>query len=160
MAEQLSDNLKRKACKKGEIIFREGDFEMFMYEIASGEVAIYAEYGKTGEKLLRKLSQWECFGEMGMISSMPRSATAVALTDAELVVIDGDHFDEFFLARPRAVYKIMEQMSDRVRALTGEYMEACQTIAEYLEAEEQHRPKDSSLLKKMAKFVGVYRKGR
>lgn len=156
----MEETLERKTFKKGDVIFREGDWEMWMYEIADGQVGIYAEYGQPGEKLLRTLTQWECFGEMGMISSMARSATAVALTDAALIVIDGDHFDEFFASKPRTVYKIMQQMSDRVRALTEEYMDACETITEYLEAEKEQRTVNEGLLKKMAKFVGVYKKGK
>ena len=41
-----------KLLKKGEMIFKEGDLELCMYNICRGSVGIYANYGKEDEKLL------------------------------------------------------------------------------------------------------------
>ena len=148
--------MDKKVYAKGEVICREGDFEMWMYEIVSGSVEIYAAYGTPEQKLLRVLEQWDCFGEMGLISAMPRSATAAAGERTEVSIINGENFDEFFRRNPKKVYKIMEQMSARLRSLTADYVDACGTIAEYLKAEETDTPRSTSLLQKMKKYVGVY----
>ena len=48
-----------KLLKKGEMIFKEGDLELCMYNIRSGCVGIYANYGKEDEKLLVELKAGE-----------------------------------------------------------------------------------------------------
>lgn len=149
-----------KNYKKGEVIFKEGDFELCMYDIYSGKVGIYANYGTPAQKLLTTLAAEDFFGEMGLIDAFPRSATAVALEDAQVAVIDDDNFNTYFKERPAKIVLIMQHMSARMRELTKDYMEACGTIAEYLEAEEQNQPKSESLLGRMKKFVDVYRKNK
>ena len=85
----MDNNVKRFA--KGEVIFKEGALESFMYDLIEGKVGIYAHYGEAGEKLLTELNAEDggaTFGEMGLIDVMPRSATAVALEDV-LARLDG-----------------------------------------------------------------------
>ena len=82
---------------KGEIIFRQNEFGSCMYDIEKGTVGIYVNYGEDGEKLLAVLDSDDYFGEMGMIESYPRSATAVALEDGtETEVITRENPQVFF----------------------------------------------------------------
>ena len=48
-----------KVFKIGEVIFKEGDLENCMYNIVTGSVGIYANYGKEAEKLLVDLKAGE-----------------------------------------------------------------------------------------------------
>ncbi|MBR7150246.1 MAG: cyclic nucleotide-binding domain-containing protein [Oscillospiraceae bacterium] len=120
---------------KGEIIFRQNEFGSCMYDIEKGTVGIYVNYGEDGEKLLAVLDSDDYFGEMGMIESYPRSATAVALEDGtEAEIITRENFGAYFEEKPEKVLLIMRHMGDRVRALTDGYMEACRAVAEASES--------------------------
>ena len=66
--------------KAGDVIFKEGDAAEELFIIQSGEVEI-----RLGNRRLEKLSNYNFFGEMALIDSAPRSATAVAVTDVKLV---------------------------------------------------------------------------
>lgn len=143
--------------KKGEVIFKEGDFGMFMFDIMYGSVAIYSKYGTDEEKLLTTLNEGQFFGEMGLIEARPRSATAVAQEKTTANKITSDSFGAYFQEKPAKVMAIMQHMSHRIRELSEDYLSACQTIAEYLEAEEQNKSKSEGLLARMKKFVGVYK---
>lgn len=116
-----------KEFEKGQVIFSEGDFEMSMYDLLQGSVGIYANYGKPEEKLLTELKAEDgaTFGEMGLLESMPRSATAVALENVQVQVVTGETFGEYFRDNPAAVMVIMQNMSQRIRALTQDYLDAC-----------------------------------
>ena len=65
----------------GQVIFREGDPGDSMFEVYTGKVGVYANYGTADEKLLTDYFPGKYFGEMGLLDHAPRSATAVALED-------------------------------------------------------------------------------
>ena len=150
----------KRTFKKGEVIFRQGDYEIFMYEILKGCVNIYTDYGEDSQKKLTTLIEGDTFGEMGLINSMPRSATAIAAEETVAVLIDNRDFGAYFQDRPSEVLNIFSHLSSRMRDLTRDYMEACRTIEEYLEAEKKNEPKSQNLIDRMKKFVKVSRKNR
>lgn len=113
--------MELKKFKKGEVIFKEGDYESLMYDIRWGKVGVYTNYGTAEERLLKELEAEEVFGEMGLIDASPRSATAVALEkDVQCAVIDKEDFAEYFRTRPAKIFRIMQLMSQRIRELTQE----------------------------------------
>ena len=149
--------MESKTFKKGEVIFKQGELSDCMYDILWGEVGIYANYGTPEEKLLTTLKTEQFFGEMGMIEGRLRSATAVALEkDTLLKVITPESFNAYFQESPAKVLLIMQNMSRRIRELTRDYLEACQTVAESVEAEKTGKEKSSSLLAKLKKFSDAY----
>lgn len=146
--------------RKGDVIFQEGAVEMFLYDIQYGSVGIYSKYGTPEEKLLTTLEGGQQLGEMGFIEARPRSATAVALDKTMLSKITAENFSDYFQEKPAKLLLIMQQMSGRIRELSNDYLSACQTISEYLDAEAQNQPKSESLLTRMKKFVGIYKSGK
>ncbi|MGN0713317.1 MAG: Crp/Fnr family transcriptional regulator [Anaerovoracaceae bacterium] len=110
--------------KKGDVIFREGDEEPFMYDIQHGTVGIYGHYGTPQQTLLAELGESDFVGEMGLIEARPRSATAVALeTGTRLQAVDAETFDDYFRERPAKVLMLMQQMSGRLREVSKKYLD-------------------------------------
>jgi CRP-like cAMP-binding protein len=68
--------------KAGEVIFKEGDAATEFFVIQRGKVEI-----RIGNRLLGTLSDHDIFGEMALIDTAPRSATAIAATDVKLVPV-------------------------------------------------------------------------
>ena len=127
--------MAEKTFKSGEVIFQEKTYEACMYELLEGTVGIYSHYGQQDEKLLTELKaeNGAFFGEMGLVESMPRSATAVVLEDVRVNVITGADFCAFFTKNPERVYAIMTQMGGRIRELTRDYLEVCRAASEMME---------------------------
>ena len=149
--------MNTRTFKKGEIIFRQGDPSSCMYDVFWGKVGIYANYGTPEEKLLTTLETEQFFGEMGMIEGLPRSATAVALAgDTKLRVITPESFQTYFQESPAKVLLIMQNMSSRLRELTGEYLEACRTVAKSAEAEKAGAEIGGDLQTDLEKLSRVY----
>lgn len=143
--------------KRTEIIFNEGDKSDCMYDIRQGSVGIYANYGTKDEKLLTELTKGQFFGEMGIIEGYPRSATAVAMGSVtELAVITKDAFEDYCKENPEKTILIMRNMSGRIRDLTRNYLEACHTIAESMEAERKGEKKSSNLLSRLKRYQEEY----
>jgi len=140
--------------QKNEVIFREGDYQKWMYDIAKGSVEIYANFGKENQVLLTTLTEGQYFGEIGLADLIPRTASAVAAQDdTQLSVIDEGNFCEYFHGNPEALLSIMSNMSARVRSLTSDYMNACQAIYEAANAAKNGKEKSSSLNAKLAKLM-------
>ena len=150
-------NTATKNYQKGELIFKQGEYASCMYDICQGKVGIIANYGEDSEKTLTELGEGASFGEMGMLESYPRSATAVALEDGtEVQVVTAETFSDYFMNDPQKVYTIMTQMSRRIRELSDDYLEACRAVAETVEAEKTGAEKSSWLKKNLKKFCDAY----
>ena len=147
-----------KVFKKGEVIFKEGDLENCMYNIVTGCVGIYANYGTDAEKLLVELKAEDkaYFGEMGLIDAAPRSATAVVLEDAYVNIISKENFAEYFRERPEDILGMMQNMSKRIRGLTADYLDACRAVAEAVESEKNGKSKSKWFKDKVSKFIEDY----
>lgn len=76
--------LKKVQIKKGTPVFRQGDPSDAMYFIETGMVNVQLEL--EGGKILRlkKMGPGTAFGEMGIYTSAPRSATIIAAEDCTL----------------------------------------------------------------------------
>ena len=121
----------------GDVIFRAGEVADCMYEVCDGTVGIYSNYQTANAKLLAKRHTDEVFGEMGVLDDMPRSATAVCLTDCAVLVVRAEQFMEFFQEKPAKVLLIMQQMCMQLRDLTKIYLQVCETLAQLPVAEEK-----------------------
>ena len=81
--------MKKIKVKKGSIIFTENSEGDEMYVISSGSVKIYRTIN--AEKVnLAALSTNAFFGEMCLLLGGPRTATAEALEDTELLALTRD----------------------------------------------------------------------
>ena len=132
---------------EGSVIFRAGDPSDCLYDIGDGYVGIYSDYQTSNEKLLAKLSTDEVFGEMGILDDMPRSATAVCLTECTLRVVKPESFMAFFQTKPAKVLTIMQQMCMELRNLTQKYLEVCKSLEAMRSQDEKDVPTDAAMEK-------------
>jgi CRP-like cAMP-binding protein len=92
------------------VVFKEGDSGDEMYGIVEGAIQLRA-----GDRVIRTLEVDDVFGEMALVDSSPRSATAVATTDTVLAVIDRHRFLFLVQETPMFALQVMSAMADRVR---------------------------------------------
>ncbi len=105
---------------KEEVIFRKGEASKHAYIIQSGKVGIYKEndYGK--RTLVRILRKSDLFGEMGLIDKYPRSATAIALENSRLTVVDTSHFAFLSKYSPKFFVILVKTLTNRLRDTLGQ----------------------------------------
>lgn len=150
--------MKKQTFGRDEVIFREGEFALTMYEIKAGSVGIYANYGLENERQLATLGKGEFFGEMGMAECYPRSATAVALVpDTTLDEIDASEFATYFNDRPETVLTIMRALSARLRETNARYLEAREAVHDAIEVERTGKKKSRSLVGKLTSMLRAAR---
>jgi CRP-like cAMP-binding protein len=143
-----------KTFGMNEVIFKQGDYAQCMYEIQSGSVNIYADFGKEDEKLLTTLEAGQFFGEIGIVEALLRTATAIAAQDNTILSeITPDNVSVYFQNKPEKLLEIMRHMSERLRELTQEYLEARATIAEAIDNAKNGKKQSGILKEKIAKLV-------
>jgi CRP/FNR family transcriptional regulator, cyclic AMP receptor protein len=97
--------------KAGDVIFRQGDPATELYVIKSGTVRI-----QLGDRLLDTLSEYNIFGEMALVDGAPRSATAIAESDVQLVPVGEKQFLFLVSRTPYFALNLMRVMTRRLRA--------------------------------------------
>lgn len=146
-------------CRKDEVLFHQGDIADYMYEIVSGQVGIFMDYDDEAQKEIGILSEGDFVGELELIDSSTRIASAVAM-DNDVVVkrLTIDDFNDYVKQNPAKIVLIIQQLCSRVRRLDRLYLEACSTIDEYRVAEERNLPASPSLLARLRNFSAVARR--
>ena len=76
----------------GEIIFKEGDEGLVAFVIQSGTVEIFV-VEEQKSFVVTRFNKGEVFGELALIDGSPRSASARALTECEILCLDKVEFD-------------------------------------------------------------------
>ncbi len=103
-----------RSFEPGEMIFTEGDDSREMYVVVSGNVEIIKKT-KTGEIHLAKLGKGDFVGEMSLLESLPRSASARALGKTKLLVIHPGGFLLKIRRDPTFAFEMLQSLSRRIR---------------------------------------------
>jgi CRP-like cAMP-binding protein len=98
--------------KAGEVIFDKEDSANVMYIIKSGKVEI-----RLGNRLLETVSPNNIFGEMALVDPAPRSATAIAATDVQIVPVGEKQFAFLVSQTPYFALKVLRVMTRRLRTM-------------------------------------------
>ena len=94
----------------GTAIFEEGSEGDFMYVVMEGKIrlSLHGEY-------IAEVSSGGIVGEMALLDSDNRSATATAMTDCQLAPIDLHSFKMLIQHTPDFALHVMNVLADRLR---------------------------------------------
>jgi CRP-like cAMP-binding protein len=98
----------------GAVLFEEGDPGSRMYVIQTGEVRILKRVGPR-EITLARLGPGEAFGEMALLESQPRSATAVVEAPARILEIEEVAFGDLVRNNGEIGLRLLRRLSARLR---------------------------------------------
>ena len=113
----FKDSFERLFVRAKHHVFMQGDVGEHAYIIAEGSIDI-SRRAPTGEELiLAHLTRGELFGELALIDSRPRSATATASADTELITLDHKAFMSGLAGDPRHIDQVLTMFSERLRKM-------------------------------------------
>ena len=109
----------RKTLTAGEYLFREGDQPSSAFLIEEGTVEIRAT--RAGEQqhplVLARLGPGELLGEMSVVDQSRRTATAVALVDTVLLVIDSEQIKDRLADADPIIRMLLDGQMKRYRSM-------------------------------------------
>ncbi|MCD4650758.1 MAG: cyclic nucleotide-binding domain-containing protein, partial [Candidatus Cloacimonetes bacterium] len=123
--DEVAQHFVQVSYKAGSCIFREGDIGNKFYIVKSGKVEITKKISDEldTEAELQSFDNLDYFGEMSLIDNNPRSASAKALTDVELLYIGKEDFLSISVSNPSIIFQLIRTMSYRLRH-TNEQVES------------------------------------
>ena len=107
--------MERIECYKGKTIFKKGDAANGLYIVGTGAVGIYFPTNNTLEKPDIILKKNAIFGEMGVIDTAPRMATAKAIDESIVLFISKSEFEERLSKSDTIVRGVLAILSERLR---------------------------------------------
>jgi len=111
----LAKSLVERKFTAGDLIINQGDSGTSMFIVANGHVNIHLPGEASRRISLKDISDGEYFGELALFDDKPRSASALATTDAVLLELDRPTLEKYLTTRPHAAMILLRTMSTRLR---------------------------------------------
>lgn len=101
--------------KKNASVFEKGDDSAAMYILQTGrvEISIVSQLGR--KIVLNQIAPGQCFGEIGMLDTQPRTASAVAMENSVLLSVSRKVFMDAVQRSPQMAVNLMEVLCERLR---------------------------------------------
>ncbi len=107
-------DIERRKFPAGAVIFAEGeDAHGEAYVVHAGKVDIRKRFDGE-DRLLNTVGEGELLGEMALFLKAPRSASAVAAGDVELLVVRSERLEWLIRNRPQLTLEVLKRLSNQV----------------------------------------------
>jgi small-conductance mechanosensitive channel len=114
----LASNARGHVFAPGEIIIRAGDSGSSMFVVSRGSVDVRVDSNGTS-RMLKRLSEGDFFGEMGLFTGEPRTANVVAADETEVLEIGHDAMKGLFETNPDLVEALSHTINERRAGLAA-----------------------------------------
>lgn len=105
----------RRTCPAGTVIFSQGDEGDALYGVVSGQVRISSSTRDGREALFNVMKAGDSFGEIALVDGKPRTASAVAVAECDLMVIRRAQFRELMAREPQLPIHLLTLFCERLR---------------------------------------------
>ena len=109
--------MQKIEMQPGKTIFKVGDPDDGLYIVGSGNVGLFFPTNKEMTEPDIILKPNEILGEMGVIDTAPRMATARALTDSVVIFVSKKEFEKKLDESDMIIRGVMAILSSRLREL-------------------------------------------
>lgn len=111
----LANDIMLRHFAQGETIFREGDPGRVLYIVKSGQVRIFVSGAGQETSIILCGRPGDIFGELAIVDGLPRSATAAAVEETTVYMLDRDLFRDHMRRDPQLALNFMKLLTVRVR---------------------------------------------
>ncbi|MDH4128997.1 MAG: cyclic nucleotide-binding domain-containing protein, partial [Spirochaetota bacterium] len=102
-----------KSFKDSTMIFCEHEIGDELYIIQQGQVKI-TKVMDNSEKTIAILRPGDIFGEMAILDNKPRSASAIAFGDVNVMAVNNENFQAMVTTQPQLATKLITLLSERL----------------------------------------------
>src|SRR5687768_16587941 len=107
--------MERHTFAAGDQILSIGEPGDSLYIVGTGSVELFVKDDSGSKIVLTVCSPGEVFGELSLFDGGPRTASALALEEATLLVLDRDDLLAFLKQHPAASLDLLTTMGQRIR---------------------------------------------
>ena len=120
-AEALLAQMTPHRMERGDILFREGDQGDTLYVIGEGKVKLGRTSTDGRENLIAILGPGEMFGELSLFDPGPRTMTATAVAETQLMGLGNESLTSLLTGRPEVAKALLAALAKRLRR-TNEHL--------------------------------------
>ncbi|MBX3686985.1 MAG: cyclic nucleotide-binding domain-containing protein [Rhodocyclaceae bacterium] len=163
----IAQHALMRRVPRGQAVVHAGDRTDYVYFVLTGNLKVLVSDEDGREVILTMLGQGELFGEMGVFDEQPRSASVVAVSPVDLVVIAKSDFRRMMQENFDIAWRIMSNLAERLRtadrkieslALMDVYGRVARLLLEMAEEVEGERIVQRKISKQdIAKMIGASR---
>ena len=113
--DNFCSEFERLLLNPGEVIFSQHEPSRHAYAVDNGYVSISRTDPNNNEMILANLSKGALFGELAIFDGEYRDATATALMNTELIVIERNHMLDIIRQNPEKLDQLLEHFAKRIR---------------------------------------------
>src|SRR5690349_13137297 len=146
----LDHVLEHRTFHAGEQIFSIGEPGDSLYIVNAGVVELFVKDDAGSRIVLAQCASGEVFGELSLFDGGPRTASAVALEDSTMLVLDRDDLLAFLSQHPAASMDLLTTMGQRIRS-TDEILR--RRVARNINEEMEIR---STTIERIADLIAVF----
>jgi CRP/FNR family cyclic AMP-dependent transcriptional regulator len=114
-AADLMSSMTPLRMERGDVLFHEGDQGDRLYVIHEGKIKLGRSSSDGRENLLAILGPSEMFGELSLFDPGPRTATATAVAESQLIGLGSEEFKVFLADHPRVAVTLLAALARRLR---------------------------------------------
>lgn len=103
-----------KRYNSGEILFFQGEKSRYLLFLKKGEIKIYTTLPRGREILLHNLKAPNFVAELANFKDMPYPASAVCVSECEILKIDYETFNNEFLKKQEICFEFLKSMSAKL----------------------------------------------
>lgn len=113
--EELAAHIDEAKFAAGQMLFKAGEPGSSMHIVLSGKVETFVYDGEANKISLSEVENGGMVGELSLLDSQPRSATAIAVAPTTTFIIDQDDLRRLFKKKPEAALDMMAVLGQRIR---------------------------------------------
>lgn len=112
---ELTVHIEEKSYSAGQYVFKAGEPGGEMHILLAGKVQTFITDEDGRRVVLDELEPGEWFGELSLLDSEPRSASAVVLNSTQTCVVNREDLQRLFTKKPDAALDVLTVLSRRLR---------------------------------------------
>jgi CRP-like cAMP-binding protein len=113
--DDLASHGRTRPWRKGAVLFNEGDDAHDVVVLLSGQVKVARGAVNGRDVILRVFDTGEVLGELSAVDGALRSATAIALTGVDALIVPMSAFNAFLERQPRVANELLRTVVERLR---------------------------------------------
>ena len=114
-ARSLRQSMVAGQLKKGHVLFQEGQPGDSLYLVVSGKIKLSHSSGDGRESVLMVLGPGDMFGELSLFDPGPRTSTAIAVTDSEVLGLAHADLVPWLQSQPVVAQSLLQALAHRLR---------------------------------------------
>lgn len=146
----LAERLSYAPFARGAVMTHQGAVAHWLYLITSGEADVIWVAPNGEKRLLTTVPAGNVFGEMGLMTGAPRSATVVAKSDIECYRLDKSGFEDIIRARPELAENMAHILATRLQQI-----DELQTQYHREQTDAEHAQHHAAIVKRIRDFFGL-----